>query len=329
MAYTANLHITFDASPLFDAATATVLTAVGGTPTLVDAVYDKGWQMDGAKYAYLSAMNVSAAFTLGFYLKPSNPGMVTNPLNGNTESLLMPVVSRSNFSYSSHTQSATSQQFIIYEATQSDGTNKLYVSLKGATTSLTASNSYTANKWHYFWIVYNGATPSCTIYIDLVNQTAGTTGTIPASLSASSAPFAINWAAPGSDYQLARNLGTIDDLVGFTSVQNTTTMARAAQYGALYVADSDYANREEIDNGLVFDDAETVQINAIANNKGRLYVARSDGRLLRGSRTLWQSRNDFNTQELLDTLNFVTKEAADSLHLDSGELHIHNEIVKL
>lgn len=330
MSSLANFYIPFDDNTLIDEVSATLPTVTGNTPAVVPAVFNDGWQMDGSTYAsYSPSISITNGLTIGFWLSPVNLGMVTNPNTFATESLLMPVLSRSNFSFGGGIESATSEQFIIYEQTQSDGQNIMTVQLKGGTTATISSNPYTAGEFHYFWIVYNGTGPSCNIYIDLQDQTAGTSGTVPSTLSATAAPFAINLSVPGNGYAITRNQGIIDDLVLFNSAQANTVMNRAVKLGGNYVNDSTLSSADEISQVLVFDDSSTLTVISVASNNGSIYIAGSDGNILRGIRAMWQSRRNFNSDAEIELLDFVTRTGTTTLAIENGALHIKSEIVKI
>lgn len=322
----ANIYIPFDSNSLIEQQT-TTLPTITGTPVIVPSVFANGLQMNGSTSAsYAISISISTGLSIGFWLKSSNPGMVTGP-GFSTLPLYMPVFTRATFTYSVGVVSASQHQFTIREETQQDGTNVLTAIFVGGTTATVSSNPYKTGEYHYFWITFDGTI--CHIWIDFVDQTASTSGTVPATLSASIAGFNINDNVAGNGYQIAKNNGIIDDLILFNSFQSTTVMQRAASYSGNYVATSSLQFTEELDQALVFDDPTTVQINAIASNRGNVYVARSDGSLLRGVKALWDSRRNFNTAKELSLLDFVTTKGETALELDGGSLLVTDEIITL
>jgi hypothetical protein len=335
MSYTSNtvLHLPFDGSLLDRVSGVNMTPTDGKTPEYVTSKFDRAWQLRDDVSASIDAMNgLSTAFTIGFWLRPSYPGMVTNPTTGLTESLKMPVMSKAVFSYNSTTgeTTATFNKFIVWEETQDTGRNRLRVTVNGLTSATATSNSYTPDTYHYFWIVYSGSGQFIRIYVDMTNSSSTTTGTVPSSLATSTANFMINGGLVGSRYNTVKNTGILEDVVVFNS-ENTSVsdMYRALNLGAIYVADSTYALYDEVDQGVVFEDSSTVQINAIYGNRGNVYVGRSDGKLLKGTRTLWESRRDFSNGGEVDSLSIITRSTTDNLLIQDGALNVTNAIVRV
>jgi hypothetical protein len=307
--------------------------ATSGTPTYSPAAFGDGLNLSGFTGTIDLLNSLSTAFTIGFWLKPSNPGMVTNPVGGATESLKMPLLSKAAFTTNSTTgvTTASFNKFVVWEETQSDGKNVLKVQVGGFSSATLTSSPYTVDEFHHFWIVYSGSVPSLAVYIDMVLDTSATTsGTVPATLAISTHPFGINKNIAGDRYSTAKNKGVIDDLVVFSTARtNLSDIYRAITLGANFVAGSSESKGEDVDQAIVFDDTATIQITSLFGNRGNVYAGRSDGKILKGTRILWESRRDFSNPSEVNLVSVITRSSADNLVVQNGSLNITNAIVRV
>jgi hypothetical protein len=290
---------------------------------------------DTTKIQSTDTISPTTELTIGFWLKSTHPGMVTNPGDNSTKSLKMPVLSKATFSVTTNI-AVSSYTFLVWEETQSNGKNVLKVKIKGTKNFVLAeatltSSEYEVGEFKHYWIVYKGSTSTFDLYVDTILDSGATTsGTVPTSLSVNVSTLAVNDNISGELWEVARNKGVIDDLVIFSSAKTSgSTITRAANKGAVYVADSTYVDIEEIDNAIVFDDPGTAQISAIHVNRGRIYVARTDGKLLRGTKLLWESRREFGNNAELDSLTTVSKNSSGFVRVSAGSLKIQDNIVRV
>jgi hypothetical protein len=93
--------------------------------------------------------------------------------------------------------------------------------------------------------------------------------------------------------------------------------------------DSTYSVVDEVNQAAVFDDASTVQISALYSNRGNVYIGRSDGKLLKGVRTLWQRRSDFGNSNELNNMTVITRSTTDNVVLSGGVLNVTNAIIRV
>jgi hypothetical protein len=329
--YTANalIHLTCDSSPLINAVTGTLSTVTGPGFTTAAGIIDGAIQLNDQTYATIAGVtNPTAAMTISFWLKPSFRGVVTSP-NFATQGLREPLFSKATSTYTSGTTNTAftsgSTTYALYEESRVDGDKSLKIVIGSATI---ATPAYTAGEFHHFWITYSSGTVRC--WIDLVEQTLTVSGSIPVSLPASSANFAINKDAPGQSYRVARNTGVLDDvLVLKTANVLESDIAEAANKGALWVADATLAASDEVSQAIIFNDISTVKINGVFANRGSLYVARSDGKLLAGRRLLWQSRRDFNKISEINGLVRHKKTDDASATVSAGSLRVINETIRI
>lgn len=327
-------HIPFDSEPIANAVTTQFLTS-NTTPVMVDGVFGNAWQMPNNDYLQSNdTISPTTALTIGFWLKSVNPGIVTDPNLNISKPLKMPVLAKSTFTVLTSI-SAVSTTFLVWEETQDDGTNVLKAKVKGTKNSALAeatitSSPYQVGIFKHFWIVYDGTALSLRLFVDTIEDFGTIIGTIPSTLSVNTSKLTINNNVDGSLWQVTRNQGVIDDLVIFSSAKTTaSTIARAANKGALYVADNAYTAVDEIDQAIVFDDPGTAQITSVYSNGGRLYVARSDGKLLRGTKLLWESRREFSNDNEINSLTAVNKGDSGFVRVSLGSLKIQNKIVRV
>jgi len=326
MSYTAQLYIPFDASNLTEQVNA-VIPSVTATPAIVEGVFSNAWLMnDKTKATYSSITSLFTSYgTIGFWLLPVNPGMVTNPNNGNTESLIMPLFSLCSFNTSVNPITASNIQFQVWEETQSDGKNVMRFRFGSSGSCVYTSTSYTTGVFHYFWLTIN-TSGSVSLYVDLAMDGGSLVGT-PLITLPSGGVFELNNAVSGfSRYSIARNRGTIDDLVVFNTVRPNSDMISAIVNGAAVMAST--APTEEVDQSIVFDDSSTVQVNSVYSNRGSLYVARSDGELLVGQKTLWESRRLLGNEAEINGLKYFTTTGS-SPTLTVAGMVLTNEIVQI
>lgn len=338
MSYAADVifHVPFDSEPIVNSVSANFFTSIGSTPEIESAVISDGWKMQDDVYIQSSdTIFPTNKLTIGFYLKSTNPGVVTNPDNNATASLKIPVLSKATFSVSTSI-TTLAYTFLIWEETQQNGKNILKVKIKGTKNAVLAeatltSSEYSVGEFRHYWIVYDGDALSLNLYANtIIDDGSVVSGTVPSSLSVNGSLLSINNNVTGELWEVGKNQGTIDDLVIFSSAKNNgNTIVRAANKGAIFVADAAYSDIDEIDHAIVFDDPGTAQISAVYSNQGRLYVARTDGKLLRGTKLLWESRREFGNNAEADNLNTVSKNASGFVRVSAGSLKIQDKIVRV
>jgi hypothetical protein len=320
---------------------------ISGNFTTVPGRFGNAVALNGASFDISALDSLSSSFTLGFWLKPLNLGVVTNPNTNATQPLKMALFTKSSPSYSAITKQTTlsSEKFSVWEETQADGTNVLKIRVSGATSAILTSSPYSAGTFHHFWIVYNGNNDEelplpfpfpigysyLAMFIDGEADTGAVlTGDVPSSLNSSTSHFYINNSIDGYAFETIRNFGFLDDLVIFsTSRILKTDLFRALDLGISYITDMDLIDDDEATFGTIFNDTSTIQINSICGNRGSVYVGRSDGQLLKGSRVLWESRRDFSNSNEKDCLSIVTRSSTDNYVIQNGTLKVTNAIIRV
>ena len=337
MSYASNVlfHASFDANPLSNAVTSAFFNVFGTTPIIEPGVFGNAWRMDDTVYIDSNdASTLTTKLTVGFWLKSVNPGIATNPSRVAVP-LKMPVVAKSAFVVGSTVVGYSSTVFNIWEETQDDGTNVMKFRVDGFKIGLVnatlTSSPYPTGVYHHFWLICDCVAGKLRLFVDTFEDLGATvSGTIPTTFTVTFAKVSVNNNTFGNRYEIVRNQGAIDDLVIFSdAIVSPTTIVRAANDGALYVADTAYLNLDEVDQSAVFDDPGTAQINSIYGNRGRVYVARSDGKLLRGTKLIWQSRREFGNPKEANNLVTISKGHTGSVSASDGSLKIQDKIVRV
>tara|TARA_Y100000034_G_scaffold131190_1_gene191409 strand:+ start:13 stop:987 length:975 start_codon:yes stop_codon:yes gene_type:complete len=266
------------------------------------------------------AINVSTQMSVSFWLFSVSPGVVAHPIDGLLNDLKMPILDIT---------SGGNNYLLIYESTEENGTNRLnvWISDQSGSTFSGQTPSYEIGVWHYVWVKYNGGTPE--VYLDGTLQVLENTGGVaPTSLGLGSVSVAINGTALGSEFDIASNTGWIDDFLLMNDASDPIASSQTVvNEGIDYLTDSTYTTSDEIGFGVLFDDPTDANVNSAYGDGSYIYLARSDGRLLRGSPLVWESRRDFSNEEEADTMTISGESSGYSF--DDKILKITNATVSL
>jgi hypothetical protein len=307
MAYSTDtiLYLPFDSYPFIESVNSITGNSHLATPILETFRFNTGYRMGSNWVDFSGVPNLTTAFSFGFWLRPNCPGLVLNPSTSATETLNLALFSKCLFTVVGSTTNISNVNFIVYEQTQSNNQNVMVVQLSNGA-QLTTS-PYNADIDHYFWIVYNGGNTSLVAYIDLILDSSVITGTIPASLTATTENFAINkGAGAGSTYNRAYNNGLIDDLIVFnTAKTSVATMQKAANMGASYIADTVLSNTQQIDQVIVFDDPTTIQNNGV-----------------------FSTRHEFGNPKELSSIT-VKRRGNTTESVSDGKITLTNEVIRI
>lgn len=282
-----------------------------------------GIQLKINQYLYMDniSLGVTNNLGIGFWLYSKHPGVTDQ--NGTPKNMQVSVLDFGigSFDTVEGDVSITTQVVRIYEEAQVDGTMKLVFSMPS--NSFTAkTESYTANKRHYFWIAYNGSTLK--IFVDAIDNSISTSGSVPSSISASTVILSINRLS--SSGNILNNNGVLDDLIIVnTFVDSALSMQNIVNYSLDMVFNTDYASIQEADLPLLFDDPTPIRINDTFSDGPTVLVARNDGKLLQGSSLVWDVRRDFSNKGEQDVSNVFGSD----IGFEDNYLRVKNGIIKL
>jgi len=251
--------------------------------------------------------NVKNEMIMSFWLYPVNPGLVHNPDNGNTESIQMSLIDIYPYG------ETTNPILTIKEKTVDDENNFMVVEMSNsADPSNTdmykvSTPTYAIGLWHHFWIVYSGTDGTVKIYMDgslqspvkgNVDNVNSFSGYVPSIIDANFVDFYINRGTSAFAFNIAGNYGYIDDVAILNTVSNyEKKLKRAINFSIDYVVDEAYVDIEKDSYGLVFDDPSTIRVNAFVDDMSFVFLARNDGKILRGSPLFWEARKTFSNKE--------------------------------
>ena len=329
----------FNDSTLYDPVSQQFWVAVNsGTSTSV-ILSSLGYHMNQEQY--LTARDIpididSSGFAFSFWLYPANPGLVQNPINGEFESLRMPVII-----FSDTVGNFDTTFLSVYENTNSDDTNKIelkiwsYDEYGAVDTFYTVySDSYDELMSHHFLFNISVEKDDIQMYIDgELSSLNDSSGSLPSSFDHTVFDVAVNKIFETAyDYNLSNNLGIIDD-IGFFNLQfdAESILPKLINEGIEEFADLDLRNKEDFLQGNVFDDPTTLTVNAMIDDMSYVYLARNDGKILFGSPLLWESRKVFSDNREESLLNdFVITETDPSpAEIVNGFLKITDSIIRL
>jgi len=278
---------------------------------------------------------------IGFWLYPVNPGLAVNPDTEELESVRMTLLDIFPFN-------DVRPEISIKEHTLDDNTNFLSVRL-GNSSYIQTSLAYEAGAWHYFWIVYKGSEdPSYVgdkldIYVDgtiCVSTSAdidiplAERGVLPASLDASEIDFYINrYFSDNFGYKDTTNYGYIDDIVIFNADTKNSDkyMQKIINYSIDFAVDVTYQYAEKYPYGFSYNDPATIRVNSLIDDMSFVYLARNDGKIMRGSPLFWEARKNFSDsreKDLLDETITGNDETGGAV-MENGFMKIKSSIVRL
>jgi len=263
-------------------------------------------------------MDISNAFTLGFWLYPVNPGLVPHEDTGDPFSVTMPLL---NFN---DTSSANVSIIKLTETTTSDGYNYLTVLFNNEVYS-GSSEDYAPGMWHYFWITYNGS--ALYIYIDGKLQILQrVSGSLPATINGSSLDLYINHSLDGYAYNVAKNYGYISDIfVLNVTDRNEADIQRAINDGIIYVVNDTYTDTYIEKFSIYFNNPDTITVTTSIDDMSYVYLGRNDGKILRGSPLLWENRRIFSDPNEEDVLDLSVGDSS----IENGFLELRNKTIRL
>ncbi len=258
-----------------------VILPAGGY-SMGDKQYLRG---EGLGYAGYN-IDVSNAFTIGFWLHSARPGVAVDPDTGNTVPLIMPVM---DFVIDGSPDTSVIK---IYEST-SNGGNNIIVSLDNGS-YIASSEQYSPLMWHYFWIVYDGT--AVRIYVDGKEHTLqDEEGAVPPSIDGSLLSFYINHSIDGYGYNIAKNYGYITDIFLINESNNSEKdMQTVINKGIMYLVDDNYIGTQDYNICIYFNDPNNITVNSFIDDMSYAYIGRNDGIIMRGSPLMWETRLTFS-----------------------------------
>lgn len=332
----------FETSPLVDNITgrraAIISPSSAGRPFLEDGAFGKALRLrPQSVIQYNTTMpSVLDEFSLGFWLMPVNVQPSVNATTGELNYYRLALIDKSTFEDDGADEIVAveaDQTFVIYEECRSNGKNAMKIQLRGSDNSKYEyeTEEYSTGEFHHFWITYSGPAETFAVYIDGKQTELSGNEDVPADLVINmSVPFHINKSALGHNGLLRGNFGLIDELVFQTEyVASGDILSRHINLGSEYAIDNNLLNREEVHQAFVYDDPTTIDVLSVCSNGTNVYAGRTDGKLLKGDRTMWKVRRDFANR---DEIRYVKKNILSADHtitVEDGALKLFKASVRI
>ena len=330
----AKTYLRFDSTNmLVNSITNVPFVSNGTNTTILSATGNLGYVMQ--ENQYLTGSNVSLGISnemiMGFWLYPDNPGIVVN----NSNEIIPLRMSLLDFDNYVLNPSISECNLVLYEETQEDGKNKLFISIEGGSQSnfFLETEPYLSSLWHYFLITYNGIQGFFDVIIDGKKSTTTGTSYIPSSLGLVYSDININRKILIGSSDVSSNNGIIDDFfVLNTCFENTLESEHFVQkivnHNTDYVLDSDNELLFDIDTGFyISKDPTTISVTSMSKSTNRFFAGRSDGSILEGSSLMWQSIRDFSNTNEMGLLN--KNILGDPVSVQDGFVKVNNSVIKI
>jgi len=323
------LLLRFNTTSLFEEVSQTTLFKTGSS-SIVVMPEGGGYTMQNDQYLFgdgiASAgynLDISNSMTMGFWLYSVNPGLAINPNNSSPTSIEMPLLDFVD------TGSAVSSIIRLTEHTAVTGNNYLKVTIDGYSAS---TEQYTPLVWHHFWIVYSA--DSLRLYVDGVeNVLQEETGSYSASIPGSFLNLYVNHSLDGYAWNVAKNYGIIDDIFVFNIVNlNVSDIQRVINDGVEFLVDDVYTDSYIDKSAIYFNDPGTITITSLIDDMSYIFIGRNDGKILRGSPLLWETRRTFSNLDEINTFSNLNNNDIANLRAESsgtGFLRLFDQIVRL
>ena len=325
---TAKLYLKFDNFTISNSITSS-LFEIGGDNNISLISNNDGYIMKYDQYLFKRrlSLGISGQMIIGFWLYPKNLGLVSSP---DDVSVMEPIKMTLLSMTSLHRE--VEDVLSIYEYSSENNENYLRLTL-GEGAYHASSQTYLADVWHYICVVYDGSVPLVRIYIDgSLQKLTSVSGNIPNVIPANIVDFYINRRVDGYyGYDTTYNQGYLDDMIILSEVLDyEEKIQRAINYSANYVVDANYTNIMEKNYGILFNDPSTIKVNSLIDDMSYVYIARNDGKILRGSPLFWESRRNFsnlNEEESFDEEVVGDLEDSESSFVN-GFLNVKNSLIR-
>lgn len=285
--------------------------------------------------------STNSEFSISFWLKPAWLQPVIDLNTTETKYYRMPLINFSSITLNEITNFYDAQYgFNIFEESREDGFNYLHVMIApaeggGVPTIVKASTPYKANKFHHIYVAYNGGARALNIFIDNVESEKEFVqmDSIPRSFEFNNLlpkGIELNTDAPGFSGLVRPNFGTIEEFY-YSSKYNgdSETVSRHINLGSELVAFNSLKHEDITNICFAFDDPTSLAMTSVYSNGTNVYAGRSDGRIYRGDRLLWQSRRDFSNSEEIDFVSPKLLSTEASVTVGDGVLRVDQSMVRL
>ncbi|GAG89886.1 unnamed protein product [marine sediment metagenome] len=161
--------------------------------------------------------------------------------------------------------------------------------------------------------------------IDGKEDTLTYSGSLPTSMNGSLLDLYINHNLEGYATNIAKNYGYISDIF-MLNVANSSEadIQRVVNDGVEYLVDDNYINTYVEKSNIYFNDPDTITVTSTIDDMSYVYMGRNDGKILRGSPLMWQTRRTFATDEEVELLDLSSDDIT-----STGFLELKDKSVRL
>ncbi|KKN56074.1 hypothetical protein LCGC14_0575880 [marine sediment metagenome] len=302
----------------------------------LDTQYGLTLNSDHLGYRNQSAINLQTSgnpnFAISFlWYSPSAVGYTRHAITRRLTSKVVPIIAKAESNIGQSFQNVSIGEFIISEVAASSTQNaiKLQLCIGGKhPTHEYISDTYDPGlRYIYVYANSSNNTSKIRFFID------GKPGAVLQGPEINSMPHTaallyVNQAYHGYLSHKATQDGSfIADLL----IQNVTTNAerdaiKSFRFGADYISTTDWENFNFDFWGASYRQPSTVTTNQIYIVGGDIYLARSNGEILRGSQPIWDTEFDYIND---DTINLLTVVDKNKVSRDSRGLRIDGTTVRI
>ena len=282
-----------------------------------------------SRFSFPLEMDNGTGLTVGFWLRPNNILPTISSSTGLLVYYRTALMDKAEYEYSAASGLVTISNgtFSIYEECRDSNKNVLKIHLfdNDDNETVLSTSDYECDKMHHFWIVYDGNLREVKVFIDGISRDVVVEeGSVSSSIKMSQGTyFNFNKSAVGYNTLLRTNTGLLDEVVIINeAVNDQETLGIHINLGAEFAVDETLRWRQEVYQSFGFDDPTALQIGDIYSNGSNIYVGRSDGKLFKGGRLMWEVRRDFanNEEEGFIKKNFLA---------DDSEINFQNGYLKI
>ena len=307
------LFLEFDDATLTEEVDSSQFLQQGDSFLLADG---GGWNMNRSAYLYLSpaVLSLSSAFSIGFWLRPSFPGLAAS--GSSTLPMRISLIDYGVGVVDSSGVSISAPLLRLVEEATANASHRLAI-VFGDVAYKAVSETYSTEMWHHFWIVYDGS--SLLVFIDGVASTVTVvSGSLPASISGETGIFSLNRLAFSPAADILNNTGDLDDVCVMNAAEaKATSVQRIINQGFRSYADTTKSAIVELDWTSTVDDPVAVRTNGVYDNGSTVLSVRSDGKMMQGMPLFWTSRRRFADPAEGDAI-----ETSENIVLENGFLKI-------
>ena len=295
---------------------------------------------EGKTYNASLEYSIPDNLTLSFwYYSPSALGFTRHITTRELEPKIAPIIAKTSFSTSSTTTSLSETSFVVTEAGYSKTENviQLYMpTTDGASINkIILSEPFSAPGLHHVLITFVIAAEfaiDATIArsrIDIDGKQ-GIFNLVYADTLQHSGILRINSVAPGYIAHAVTQVGArLFDLVIMASAALNDEALKTVRYGYEHITYSHLVNTRFIYFGMSYAQPSTISVTNIFIDGGSVFATRSNGEIIKGSRTVWDKEYDYKDANSVSLLNLSPIDTDRTLMWTHGGIRLRGVSIKI